>query len=189
MGFFEKMFGNRNETVDAIARDLVVTSMTCGQEFVNKMVSDNNGSATSNSSSVTLATNELFYFFMHFVNRLAQSLGAADCNQKLVGGIFVSALEVFRSGVPEKYRNDVVSILKEGAADAESIYSDCKLVNENKEGLKGTLFWEAAKRVSSAAGGGTDVANIFTATAIMTDALESLKIGKRVKSLSKSIME
>ena len=184
MGFITKLFGGKTETVDAVANDIVETAMTCGQVFVSNMAKDDNGKETSNSASNALAANEFFYFFIHFVSRLAYALGDDARTKKVVDGIFYHSLNKFESSVAGAARESIVSVLEEGMAEAEKEYAGCKLEAKEGEGLKGTLFWEVSKRISIAAGGGRDIANIVVATEVVTKALSALKLEKRVKALA-----
>lgn len=183
--FLSKMFSKKTETVEAVAKEIAETSLFCGQVFVDNMAKDNNGNATSTSDSAAFAANEYLYFLLHYVNRIAFVVGGVAAQQKVCNDISTYACVRLAATLPEEFRTEYMSILLDGLNEAEREYSKCKRLSpEADESPKGTLFWEASKRISASAGGGMDFANIMAATQLITAALSSLKLEERIKILA-----
>ncbi|MFY9329037.1 MAG: hypothetical protein WAO76_13640 [Georgfuchsia sp.] len=184
--FISRIFGKDVVTIETLAESIAEVSMICGQTFVSNMAKDDNGNVTSTSVSVAFATNEYLYFLLHYVNRLAFAIGGIASQNKICDEVFGYAAAKLTMSLPEKSRSDCLSMLLEGMNEAEREYSKCKrLTPEGDEGAKGTLFWEASKRISASAGGGMDIRNIIVATEAISAALSSLKLEGKIKKLVK----
>lgn len=186
-GFFSRIFGKNNEAVEAVAKDIAETALFCGQAFVDNMAKDNNSNITSTSDSRAFATNEYLYFLLHYVNRIAFVVGGVAAQQKVCDDISLYACTRLAATLHEEFRTECMSMLLDGLNEAEREYSKCKRLSpEGDESLKGTLFWEASKRISASAGCGMDLANTTVATQLIIAALSSLKLEERIKILAGS---
>ena len=188
MGLMSRIFGKKIEPLEAVADELVETSIVCGNAFVNSMAKDNDGKQTSNSASNALAANEFLYLFLHFVNRLAYSFGGVSAQKKLCDRISIQAVKKMANLAPTKLREDATFMLQQGVNETERDYAKCKRIfSEGDESPKGTLFWEAAKKISNVAGGGMDIANIVMATEMMTNSISTLKLNERMRALARGV--
>lgn len=179
------MFGTNVETIESLAEDIADASKVCGQLFVDNLAKDDNGNATSTNDSYAFAINEYLYFFLHYVNRSAFALGGVAAQKKICTDISLHAVAKLTASLPEQSRADAFSMLLDGLNDAELEYSKCaRLSPEDGASPKGTLFWEASKRISTSAGGGMDITNIVVATQVMTFGLSSLKLEDRIEILA-----
>lgn len=191
MGFITRMFGKNVESIESLAEKIASISIVCGDSFANNIIKDNDGNVTSTSDSVAFAANEFLYFLLHYVNRLAFKFGGVAAQEKIHNDISLYATAKLAGLMPEKSQSDYLSMFQDSINETEREYSKCiHLTSEGDENPKGTLFWEASKRISESAGGSMDIANIIRATHMLSAALssfKSLKIEDGIKALAASL--
>jgi len=181
VGFIAKMFGKKKiETIESFANDIAMVSMSCGVHFVKNMEELGIKETDADAGS---AANEYLFFFLHYVSRLVFSVGGVAAQKRICNDVFRYASDKMLENVPEKIRKECSSMVIKSMNDAEVEYKKCKLTASENEGLGGTLFFEASKRISSAAGGGLDIANLMGAGGFLKVGLSELKLDDRVKNL------
>ncbi len=187
MGFIAKLLGKKQETLDSLAQDIFTTAKSSCQTFVKNLASSVDGDKP-NSNRYVNAGYEFLYFFIHYVNRVAYSEGGVPAQEKLHTELSMRVVHKVASTTSNEHLRDfIVSTLQKGINQSETRYSQCKRIfPETNEAANGALFWEAAKNISNAAGGGSDIANLVAAMEIMTNSLASLRLNERVKTLARA---
>lgn len=180
----DDLFAKFGQIVIKIAIDVGDNAVVCGSEFI-EMISKNYELKT-NGSEISNITNEFFYFFIHYINRLSYSYGGSSGQVLVYESI---AREAVKQLSLQTFKvNDAVQILQTGIGETEREYAKCiKYVAEGSAAKSGTLYWEASKRISESTISGLDITAISYATKLIGMALDAMKLEEKIKTLVEQV--
>lgn len=171
--FLAKILGKKSISEQDVANEIIITSMYCAQAYI-----DNSRDIKQSERDLGAYANEFIYFFLHYINRIAHSLGGKSAQEVVYDKTLEQVVENLVSKFSSEQRRELLELYCDGIIESEKIYARCnKFVAEGDEGMANTLLWEAAKRIAKS----EDIAEIMVAAELISAGMQTLKLDYKIE--------
>jgi hypothetical protein len=176
-GFMAKIFGKKSISEQEFADEIIATSMYCAQTYI-----DNCPSSEQSEKDLGKHVNEFIFFFLHYINRLAYSIGGKSAQESIYDKTLEQVVNNLVRKFGPEHRSELIEHYCDGIIESEKVYEKCKkFVAEGDEGMANTLLWEAAKRVAQS----EDIAEIMAAAELISAGMQTLNLNNKIKLMFK----